>query len=98
MNSTDLCYTPATELRRLIDARQVSPVEIADAVLARIERLNPTLNAFLTVTYDLARDDARAAEARQKRAGGGPELKEVATRDHRGRGIRPGCMRGAMTP
>ncbi len=67
MDATDLCYTPATELRRLIDARQVSPVEIADAVLARIERLNPTLNAFLTVTYDLARADARAAEARQMR-------------------------------
>ncbi len=67
MDATDLCYTPATELRRMIDAKAVSPVEIADAVLARIERLNPTLNAFLTVTYDIARDDARAAEARQLR-------------------------------
>ncbi len=67
MDATDLCYTPATELRRMIDAKAISPVEIADAVLARIERLNPTLNAFLTVTADLARDDARAAEARQMR-------------------------------
>ena len=67
MDATDLCFTPATELRRSIDAKEVSPVEIADAVLARIERLNPTLNAFLTVTADIARDDARTAEDRQRR-------------------------------
>ena len=67
MDATELCYTPATELRRLIDSKGISPVEIADAVLARIERLNPTLNAFLTVTADIARGDARAAEQRQMR-------------------------------
>jgi Asp-tRNA(Asn)/Glu-tRNA(Gln) amidotransferase A subunit family amidase len=64
MNATDLCYTPATELARLFRARQLSPVEATDAALARIERLNPTLNAFLTVTADHARELARAAEAR----------------------------------
>lgn len=67
MDATELCYTPATELGRLIRRREVSPVEIADAVLQRIERLNPKLNAFLTVTADLARDLARASEARQMR-------------------------------
>jgi Asp-tRNA(Asn)/Glu-tRNA(Gln) amidotransferase A subunit family amidase len=64
---TDLCYTPATELARLIRTRQVSPVEITAAVLARIERLNPTLNAFLTVTADHARKLARGAEGRALR-------------------------------
>lgn len=67
MDSTELAYTPATELGRLIGAKQVSPVEIAEAVLARIERLNPRLNAFLTVTADHAQDLARAAEARMLR-------------------------------
>jgi Asp-tRNA(Asn)/Glu-tRNA(Gln) amidotransferase A subunit family amidase len=67
MNAADLCFTPATELARLIRAREVSPVEIADAVLARIERLNPRLNAFMTVTADLAREQAKAAEARALR-------------------------------
>jgi Asp-tRNA(Asn)/Glu-tRNA(Gln) amidotransferase A subunit family amidase len=66
-NPTDLCYTPATLLARLIRARQVSPVEITAAVLARVERLNPRLNAFLTVTADHARELARAAEARALR-------------------------------
>jgi Asp-tRNA(Asn)/Glu-tRNA(Gln) amidotransferase A subunit family amidase len=67
VNAIDLCYTPATELGRLIRAREISPVELADAVLARIERLNPRLNAFLTVTAERARADARAAEARAQR-------------------------------
>src|SRR5262245_43711057 len=62
--STDLSYTPATELGRLIRAKQISPVEIARAVLERIEGLNPTLHAFLTVTADHARKLAQAAEAR----------------------------------
>jgi Asp-tRNA(Asn)/Glu-tRNA(Gln) amidotransferase A subunit family amidase len=67
MNATDLCYTPATELGRLIDGKQLSPVELADAVLARIERLNPKLHAYLTVTADHARELARASEARAMR-------------------------------
>jgi Asp-tRNA(Asn)/Glu-tRNA(Gln) amidotransferase A subunit family amidase len=67
VNATDLCYTPATELSRLIHAKKLSPVEICDAVLARIERLNPKLNAFLTVTAEQARQQAKAAEARAAR-------------------------------
>jgi Asp-tRNA(Asn)/Glu-tRNA(Gln) amidotransferase A subunit family amidase len=67
MNAIDLCYTPAAELGRLIRAKKLSPVELTDAVLARIERLNPTLNAYLTVTADHARELARASEARAKR-------------------------------
>jgi Asp-tRNA(Asn)/Glu-tRNA(Gln) amidotransferase A subunit family amidase len=64
MDTTDLCFTSATELRRLIGTREVSPVEVTEAVLARIERLNPALNAFLTLTVVRARADAKAAEAR----------------------------------
>ena len=67
MNATDLCFTPATELGRLYRARQLSPVEVTEAVLARIDRLNPRLHAFLTVTADHARELARAAETRATR-------------------------------
>jgi aspartyl-tRNA(Asn)/glutamyl-tRNA(Gln) amidotransferase subunit A len=62
MNSTDLCYTPATELLRLIRSKALSPVDLTRAVLERIERLNPTLNAFCTITADAALEAARAAE------------------------------------
>jgi Asp-tRNA(Asn)/Glu-tRNA(Gln) amidotransferase A subunit family amidase len=67
MNATDLCYTPAVELGRLIRARQLSPVELTEAVLARIERLNPRLSAYLTVAADHARELARGSEARAMR-------------------------------
>jgi Asp-tRNA(Asn)/Glu-tRNA(Gln) amidotransferase A subunit family amidase len=67
MNATELCYTPATQLGQLIRERELSPVEILEAVLARIERLNPSLNAFLTVTADLATREAQAAEGRAVR-------------------------------
>jgi aspartyl-tRNA(Asn)/glutamyl-tRNA(Gln) amidotransferase subunit A len=63
MSGADLCYTPATELAPLIRAKKLSPVELTRAVLERIERLNPIVNAFCTVTADLALDAARAAEA-----------------------------------
>src|SRR5262245_37037415 len=52
--------------------RKISPVELTNACLARIERLNPVLNAFITVTADQALADARAAEteiARGRRRG-----------------------------
>jgi aspartyl-tRNA(Asn)/glutamyl-tRNA(Gln) amidotransferase subunit A len=57
-----LCWTPATELAALIRKKKVSPVEVVDAVLGRIERVNGTLNAFVTPTADQARRDAKAAE------------------------------------
>jgi aspartyl-tRNA(Asn)/glutamyl-tRNA(Gln) amidotransferase subunit A len=46
-----------------IRTRRLSPVELTRECLARIERLNPVLNAFITVTADLALDQARQAEA-----------------------------------
>lgn len=65
----DLTALDALELAALIRRREVSPVEAVDAVLARIERLEPTVNAFVTVTAEPARAAARAAEA-AVRAGG----------------------------
>ena len=62
MNAADLCYTPAARLAELIRAKQLSPVELTRAVLERIERLNPVVNAFCTVTADAALEAARAAE------------------------------------
>ncbi|HEU5324161.1 MAG TPA: amidase [Methylomirabilota bacterium] len=58
----ELCWLSATELAALIKRRRVSPVEVVDAVLARIDRVNPQLNAYVLVTADQARREARAAE------------------------------------
>ena len=58
-----LAFTSATDLRQLIRSRQVSCVEVAEFFFQRIERLNPRLNAYLTLCQDLAM--ARAAEAQE---------------------------------
>ena len=60
--TNDLCWLSATELAAEIRTKKVSPVEAVDAVLARVETINPTINAYVTVTADAARRDAKAAE------------------------------------
>ena len=62
MDSTDLCYTPATKLVPLIRSKKLSPVELTKAVLERIERVDPKLNAFCLVTAEAAMKEAREAE------------------------------------
>ena len=59
-------YDSIGELSRRIHEQTVSPVEVVEACLKRIETLNPTLNAFITVMADGARDQAKAAEAEIK--------------------------------
>ena len=61
MTTDDLCFTPATRLRALIQRKQVSPLEVTRAVLERIERVNPALNAYCTVAAEQALAAARAA-------------------------------------
>ena len=51
-------------MAHLYRKRSLSPVEVIDAFLARIEKLNPTLNAFVTLTEETARMAARSAEQR----------------------------------
>src|SRR5437764_5192411 len=58
----DLHWQPATTLARLIRQKKVSPVEVLGAILDRIDKLNPRLNAFVTLTAEQARREARAAE------------------------------------
>jgi aspartyl-tRNA(Asn)/glutamyl-tRNA(Gln) amidotransferase subunit A len=60
----DLCFMPATELLARYRARELSPVEVARAVLERIRALNPRLNAYCLVDEEGALAAARAAEAR----------------------------------
>jgi aspartyl-tRNA(Asn)/glutamyl-tRNA(Gln) amidotransferase subunit A len=62
MTAAELAYTPATVLVALIRSRKLSPVELTRVVLERIERLNPTLNAFCTVTAEAALETAQRAE------------------------------------
>jgi aspartyl-tRNA(Asn)/glutamyl-tRNA(Gln) amidotransferase subunit A len=59
---TDLTRLPASDLRGKIAAKEISPVELTEAVLARAEKLQPVLNCFVTLVPDQARAVAKAAE------------------------------------
>ena len=74
MRDDELCFAPATRLAALVRRKAVSPLEITRAVLARIERVNPRLNAYCTVAGDQALAAARqaTAQAGRRRASLGP--------------------------
>jgi amidase len=61
--TADLCFTPATELARRIVQRDVSVTEVVRAHLAQIERVNPQVNAVVTLTAERALEEARAKDA-----------------------------------
>ena len=64
---TGLWSVSAVELGRAYGARQLSPVEVLEAILARCESVNPRLNAIVTLDVDGARQAARESEARWRR-------------------------------
>jgi amidase len=61
--SLELCFMTATELAARVRARQVSVVEVVRAHLAQIERVNPKVNAVVTLTAERALDEARDRDA-----------------------------------
>ena len=61
MSNDELAQLTIVEASGLVQKGEVSPVDLVDATLERIDRLEPKLNAFITVMYDEARRDARRA-------------------------------------
>lgn len=68
MNQIDLAFTPALEQAELIRRREVSPLELVQIYLNRIERLNPLLGSYFTVTAEHALADAQAKTEMLSRA------------------------------
>ena len=62
-SASELPLLDLAEASRAVQKKEVSPVELTRACLERIERLNPKVNAFITVTSDTAVEEARTAEA-----------------------------------
>lgn len=69
MSAEELGFTPATQLASMIRSKALSPVELVRAVLDRIAKVNPALNAFCTVTAEAALQAARDAEQAVMRGG-----------------------------
>src|SRR5258707_12005839 len=72
MLSEDILFLPVTELAKRVRLRQLSPVELTESYLERSRTIGPKLNAYATLTPDLAMKQARAAE------------KEIASGKYRG--------------
>jgi Asp-tRNA(Asn)/Glu-tRNA(Gln) amidotransferase A subunit family amidase len=70
VDATELCFTPAAELAALIRRSELSAAEAVDAVLERLERVNPAVNAFALVLADEAREAARSADEAPRGARG----------------------------
>ncbi len=63
MSTEEICFLSAVELAQAIRARKLSAVEVMRAHLAQIERVNPKVNAIVTLTAEQALQDAQAADA-----------------------------------
>jgi len=72
VTESELCFLSALELRERYQRRDLSPVEVTEAVLRRIDRLNPRLTAFITVTPEVALTQARVAERAYANGEAGP--------------------------
>lgn len=59
--AADLTALTIADAARKLAAREITPLQLTNAYLARIAKLNPSLNAYVTVTADLARAEAKAA-------------------------------------
>lgn len=70
MTDTDLAFASIEEVAQLFRKRKLSPVELTKLMLARIDQLNHKLNAYITVTSELALAQAKKAEAELFAEGG----------------------------
>src|SRR4029453_484401 len=70
----DLCFTPAVELSKLYRARKVSPLEVMQAVLARIDTVTRAVNPSVPLTGEAALREARRATAALRRSSTLPPL------------------------
>jgi amidase len=59
---SELCDQSAVDLRRMISSKQISPVEVLENCIERIEAVDPVVNAMVTRSFDRARIEAKQAE------------------------------------
>ena len=62
MDFVDVCYLPATEMLQRFRDKSLSPVEVMEATIRRIEQVEPEINALTHTFFDAAREQARRAE------------------------------------
>ena len=79
MEKEDLCFMSAYEMREKIRTQELTSQEITEAIIERIEKINPVINAYCTPTFDLARKMAKKADERVRRNEKLPLLNGIPT-------------------
>jgi len=67
VNKEDICFMSACDMVEKIKTQELTSVEITEAIIERIEKINPIINAYCTPTFELARDMAKAADDKVKK-------------------------------
>ena len=97
MTNEDLAFMTVRELAPLIASRQVSPVDVVEAHLSRIEAMDDVLRAYIYVDADNARAQAKAAEA-EIAAGTSPIATKGDSGDRRWMNRMPTMAASPITP
>jgi amidase len=63
LSAEDLCFTPAVELREMLRKKAISPVELINVFLERIDKINPVINAYCTLVPEMALETAKKVES-----------------------------------
>ena len=66
MNKEEICFLPAYKMAEMIQNQELSSLEITEAIIERIKKTNPIINAYCTPTFDLARKMAEQADKQVK--------------------------------
>ena len=69
MHDTSICFLTATEIVKKIRKGEISAVQTMEAHLAQIERINPQVNAIVTLVPELALEEDRKADEKQAKGG-----------------------------
>ena len=91
MPDSDLMFRPATELAEMVRAGEISALELVECSLARIEELNPALNAFVEIDHEGALDAARAIAPGDRRPFAGVPVAIKNNRPVKGLRLTYGC-------
>ena len=62
MKKEDICFMPAYEMADKIKNQELTSLEITETIINRIEDINPKVNAYCTVTFDIAREMAKKSD------------------------------------
>ncbi|NVM02054.1 MAG: amidase [Candidatus Helarchaeota archaeon] len=67
MRKEDICFMSACDMVEKIESQELTSVEATEVIIERIEKINPIINAYCTLTFDLARETAKNADKAVKK-------------------------------